>query len=192
MTERRTTVDWFFWLWWVLANVLAWPLGAAAGWTAGEQVARWLGPTAGSLTGMAIVGAIVGLGQWIVLRVRTSESGWWIPASSLGLVGGAATASVAFDWDPAGFITVFGLVGALVGIAQWIVLRRHVSSAGWWVPGTCLGYIAAILASAWLGGLLSFSTPVTFVLISVALGVVFGVISGVLLAGLLGAVRGPH
>jgi hypothetical protein len=37
-----------------------------------------------------------------------------------------------------GFVNGAG-VGTLVGTMQWVVLRRHVSRAGWWVLTSALG-----------------------------------------------------
>jgi len=187
MTEHKRAENWLFWLWWVLANLIAWPMGAVIGWVISHRAARFLGSAIAAIVGMAIAGAIVGLGQWAVIQIRTGQSGWWIPVSSLGLAGGFAAARIALDWNPAGFIVIFGLIGILVGIVQWMVLGQHVPAGGWWIPGTCVGYVGAILVSAWLEGVLSLSSPLSFVLLSVVLGVVFGAISGLLLAGLLSA-----
>jgi hypothetical protein len=45
-----------------------------------------------------------------------------------------------------------GLVGATFGtpfgIAQWIVLRRYLRRAGWWVLATALGYVIVFLLGA--------------------------------------------
>ena len=187
MTEHRRAENWLFWIWWVLANLVAWPMGAAIGWVISQQITRLLGSATASIVGMAVAGAIVGLGQWAVLQARTGQSGWWIPVSSLGLAGGFAAARIALDWDRAGFVVIFGSVGVLVGIVQWMVLGRYVPTGGWWIPGTCVGYVGAILVSAWLEGVFSLSSPLSFVLPSIVLGVVFGAISGLLLAGLLSA-----
>ena len=46
---------------------------------------------------------------------------WWVLASAVG----------------------FAVVRAGVGIAQWFVLRRHVSRAGWWVLASTVGYAVA-------------------------------------------------
>jgi hypothetical protein len=36
--------------------------------------------------------------------------------------------------------------GAVVGIAQWLVLRKHVRPSGWWVPATAAGWAVGAVA----------------------------------------------
>jgi hypothetical protein len=43
------------------------------------------------------------------------------------------------------------IFGALLGTAQWLVLRR-VLMAGWWVPATCLGWAIAGTIGGFLAG----------------------------------------
>ncbi len=42
-----------------------------------------------------------------------------------------------------------GALGAAIGLAQWLVLRRVLGGAGWWVPATMVGY-AALNAAGWI------------------------------------------
>jgi len=39
---------------------------------------------------------------------------------------------------------VGGLEGAVLGLAQWLVLRRYVKQLGWWIVATKGGAIATI------------------------------------------------
>ncbi|MAG37491.1 MAG: hypothetical protein CL878_14745 [Dehalococcoidia bacterium] len=50
---------------------------------------------------------------------------WWVVANFIG-------AFVGFMWPGVG-----------VGIAQWLVLRRHVAVARWWVGSTILGIVVS-------------------------------------------------
>jgi hypothetical protein len=70
---------------------------------------------------------------------------WWVVASSVGLALGFA-AGFAVGFAIGGALSaiasqgVFGaVVGASVGTMQWLVLRRKVSRAGWWVLASTLG-----------------------------------------------------
>ena len=64
-------------------------------------------------------------------------------------------------------------LGALIGLAQWLLLRRYLPQSGWWILATAIGYAIPLEFSTlsplrdppWLGGL------VTFVLFGLALGV---------------------
>ena len=49
---------------------------------------------------------------------------------------------------PMGLLVVLAAVGAAIGAAQWLVLRRHLAGAGWWVPASVVGYAALALLAA--------------------------------------------
>ena len=89
--------------------------------------------------------AQVGWGFWL----------WWVLASTVGLpvgfvVGLAVLEAVGLTGGShfsggAVALVLFGAVaGASVGIAQWLVLRRHVPGAGWWVLTSTVGSAAAV------------------------------------------------
>jgi len=88
-----------------------------------------------------ITGGLTGLAQGLVLRRHGFDAAWWIVATSLGwAVGILIAGSLIFSLDnsiqsndvfrwivPAAFIA-----GGVVGIPQWVVLRRALPSVGWW------------------------------------------------------------
>jgi hypothetical protein len=71
-----------------------------------------------------------------------------------------------------------GIFGALVGMAQWVALRRQIRRAGWWAPITTLGWatggaIAGALSGA-IGGAVTTvggDQGVTGFLLAVAVGI---------------------
>ena len=69
----------------------------------------------------------------------------WVLASMLGFAAGAAMGNAVTDWA---FTALFGAVG---GFMQWLVLRRQIAAAGWWVLASTLGFaiapIAGVMAS---------------------------------------------
>ncbi|MGH2621769.1 MAG: hypothetical protein ACRDHG_14540 [Anaerolineales bacterium] len=82
----------------------------------------------------------------------------WLVASAVGSgVGVVSWVSVGSMAEALGITPQAGISGALIpglvgaafgapsGIAQWIVLRRHVQLAGRWVTATTLGYAAVFL-----------------------------------------------
>jgi len=75
--------------------------------------------------------------------------------------------------DLALLVVILGLVG---GFMQWLVLRRRIARASWWVPASGLGLpialVIAVGAGMSLGGN-SLAAPVL-------MGVVFGVLSGIM------------
>ncbi len=47
-----------------------------------------------------------------------------------------------------------GLMGAIVGVLQWLVLRKWLPGSGWWVAATAGGWAAAGLIAGTLSGFL--------------------------------------
>jgi len=110
---------------------------------------------------------LVGLLQWLVLRNALPRVRWtsWVLAAVLGQI--AATLAVgAIVVAPlllgalhgvasriggpglqlASRLTAGAVLGAVVGLVQWLVLRRHVPAAGWWIlAAVCANAIAAVI-----------------------------------------------
>jgi hypothetical protein len=143
---------------------LQWMLASALGWAIDPAV-----PGAMGLRG-TVVGAIVGVMQWLVLRRRTRQAGWWVLASAAGAgVAGLAVEELLIDtgalsrlWPlDLGTAAIGGAAGLAVGVAEWLVLRRWVRRAGWWVlassVGMAIGYGATdaftILPAFWASAL---------------------------------------
>jgi len=149
MNTERARVGWGFWLWWVLASTVGFAVAFAVFEAVPEAV--------GFAVRMAVGGASVGIAQWLVLRQQVSRAGWWVLASSVGLGVGLL---VVFGVSPRGFVVaeavafaVRGVVGGAVGgIAQWLVLRRQVSRAGWWVLASIVGFAVTLAVAGTVGG----------------------------------------
>lgn len=184
---RSTRTKEKFYLLWVLANGFGWPLG----WGIGQVVGRVVGvvafslalaatealaegampfaPNLADLSGQgwdllaasvaakliegAVMGAVVGVLQWLVLRRRLARAGWWVPANMAGwALGQAAGQVIFFRWllddrvllSAAVWTATAGGVGGLIGTIQWFVLRRRSRRAGWWIPVSTLA-----LAAGW-------------------------------------------
>lgn len=119
-TPRRTDAfDWVFWLQWVMLTTLGWLLG----WTLFTEVGSGVG---------------IGVMQWWMLRTLFPQASWWMLASTLG---GAVGWGIAIILVPSELGILAGaIVGAGIGVAQWLVLRRWVYQAGWWIPLSALGW----------------------------------------------------
>src|SRR5215469_2148348 len=69
----------------------------------------------------------------------------WMALTVLGLVAGLALALplgvpiFAVLGAMAGTPVVLGIVGLSLGMAQWPIIRRHISSPHWWIVGSTLG-----------------------------------------------------
>jgi hypothetical protein len=128
---------WGFILLWVLANAI----GGVTGFTLYmfyAQVDGW-----GIL---ALVWALGGLAQWLVLRQHVRKAGWWILASVIsGAVSLAGSAVLG--------LVLSGAVGAAVGgLVQWLVLRQRVRKAGWWILASAIGGAIGCGVASVMGG----------------------------------------
>ncbi len=117
---------------------------------------------------------------------KSIESGWlgrWIAANALGLgMGMALFAAVAEGieqsgvlgspelGDGVGHLIGLALAGALFGVMQWLVLRRHVARTGWGVLGTAVG-----LTAGYIGGYIMGGPPFDFILAPALAGLLGGV-----------------
>lgn len=106
------------------------------------------------------LGASVGIAQWIVLRRRIPHPNRWVISSiSGGLIGGTvALYAGTTAGDSTNFFVALAVgsivIGAALGIAGWLILRRYVLRAGWWILASAAGVLAAISLSNLLGNLL--------------------------------------
>jgi len=157
-------------------------------------------PHGGALYGMvfgAVFGLVVAIPQWLALRSRASRAYWWV------LVGTSAWAIVylvirTLFWPlaaginfPMGFLAggairgaLDGAVGGLMaGLTQWVILRKWVVQAGWWVLASLIGVTAGWLVF-WLV-FVSFAEAIGFGLATLVGGgiggLVVGAISGIVL-----------
>ena len=121
---------------------------------------------------VAVGGVLAGVLQWLVLRRQVARSGGW---ALTGIVAVAMVGLVVFGVGminaDLGWVLGVALFGTMVGVLQWLVLRRQVPRAGWWVLASTVGWVAGMP----LGGFLGWG----------ALGAVYGAITGGALVWLL-------
>ena len=200
--EAHVPAGRWFWLAWVLASVAAGIVGLAimAETPPFEVgVARSGDPTDTTgysvawavILGGLLCGATLGGVQRRLLRRRLAPLAGWTPASAAGfalgftavwaLAGaahGAAYGHHAVPHAVDGAGTPGGaLLGAAFGAAQWLVLRRRVARAGWWVPANAAGFAA--------GWALAAAAPVDGVPAHFTGGAIFGAVLGLLTGGAL-------
>lgn len=158
---------------WVAVTVLAW----VAGGLLAELLSRRLhvGVAASLLEGI-VIGAVLGVLQRRVLRPHLPISLWWVVATAavLGLLSYVIAqdpfrtlfASWMMAWVPpvtpptasvylgTGAVNVIvgvllgSVTGALLGTAQWLLLRRERPEAGRWVVANVVGMGAGLAAGA--------------------------------------------
>jgi hypothetical protein len=143
------------WFLWIMATSVGWVLG------------RLLLPNLALVT----VGLAIGILQWFLLQRRFKQAWQWILATAAGWMVGSVISYAAI---PAGMDFLVGiLVGITTGSAQWLILRREVRWAGWWI---IINVVAWTTGLAFLPGLIS-------------TGAIVGLITATALALLLNAPR---
>ena len=142
--------DWTLWLQWVMVTTLGWVLG-------GIMLAEFA---------LGVLGIVIGVLQWVVLRQYIRQAGWWILASAGGWAIGWLMVMVI---PPEVGIPIGTVLGAAIGVNQWLILQRHLRRAGWWVVVSILAWTMG------LGGLAG----------ELLVGTVVGAITGIVLELLL-------
>jgi hypothetical protein len=213
---KRTTL----WSQWVLANALAELLGlgtSALLWLGlifnVEQRLGVMSAAAIVVVGSTLLeGSAVGIGQWLVLRriwPTLKWQQWWlgtaigafiawtlgmIPSTLMSLAEETTTTTPAPEisdivvWSLA---ALMGLVlGPILALPQWFILRRHVAHAGWWIPGNAaawgLGMPVIFMGMGLIPEGAVTLTTLVIVLLSLALaGAVVGMVHGTVLLWLL-------
>src|SRR5690242_5500626 len=162
----------------ILGYILAMGLYAAGiGTGGGGLIALMLGLP----LGVVPAGIVIAVAQAAVLAYMDTPTGWtrhagwrWAVATACGWIVGLVGGYMAFSvigrlvpqrWDSAPVVlavTLIGLAttGALLGLAQWLVLRTHVAHAGRWVAASAAGTAGGgLLIIAILQMLTGYPTP---------------------------------
>lgn len=160
--------EWFFYPGWVVLTALSIPVAFAITWIIVSQVEQVIGGrvmingrsriTEDWLAGYVFVpalGLVTGLLQYWLLCRYLPGMGWWVGATALGWPLAAAIVSFLNIFLPENLDTnanwfvflMIILVSGLIGFMQWLVLRRCVPHAIWWIPATIAGWMTVRLAA---------------------------------------------
>ena len=151
-------------------------------------------------------GAVLGWAQSRMLRRELPDlrSGDWVRATaagaavawSIGMLPSTLSRQLLELWPP--LMVGLGLVaGALllstIGVAQWLVLRRHVDRSGVWVLANALAWIAGLTVVFAAIGVAPSDAPVMIALFGVVgglgMGLTVALVTGLFLVRLLDRVR---
>lgn len=154
---------------------LAWVAATTLGWVVAEVIYRTLVDAivvAALVRGGVGVGVFMAVFQALVLRRHLRQPAGWILASGIAAVLGPPVATVVI----ANAYSAFGIgvtlaatmaltslaVGLFAGAMQWLVLRRPVPRAAWWIPASALAMGAGMpLAGLVAGAALSIIGAIT-------------------------------
>ena len=214
MQSSNTKIGWSIWLQWVLASILGYGVGTTIGNALASLIPAMtcsqsfsdsfidrltnfpcIQPSLGLVVIVIILGLAGGFMQWLVLRRRIAGAGWWVPASGLGFPIALVVADgTGRRLDIATPILMGILFGVLSGILPWIVLRRKITRAGWWVLahllGSLVGGALGILAFHAMG-LIRFY-QFTWAAAGAMFGAGLGAITGITLVWLLRQATAKH
>jgi hypothetical protein len=98
----------------------------------------------GMYTFIPIVGLLTGVLQYGLLRRYLPQMGWWVAATIGGwllgvfltlIPGWLSWTNPLFNLDLA-----FIVMGLSIGVGQWLLLRRRLPRAGWWIGANVAGW----------------------------------------------------
>lgn len=127
MTDTKSkTMDWALWFYWIMATTLGWLLGSFL------------------FNGIPVIisGAVISAFQWTVLYKRIYKAWRWAIYSSLGWIV-SYILFVIFLAPNMGFF-LGPLIGVVVGFTQWLLLRKEVDWAGWWIIISTLAWTTGL------------------------------------------------
>lgn len=208
--ERR------LWRRWTIANGVGEVVGLGLVGVVGVVLAAGLadggiGPIAlaALLVGLGTVeGAVVGYAQWRAMRgaFRSLDARSWVGATAAGAfvawTVGVAPSTLGAVGTPSGgpaepplpvvlgLASLLGIVaGVLLSGAQWLVLRRHATTAWWWLPANAVAWAVGMPvvfagASAIPAGPPDAASVLVVLATAGAAGLVVGAIHGVVLVRL--------
>lgn len=212
MQEQNSHNGLILWERWVLATAA----GQVVGLTAIAAINATLTKTdnlnmyAILLSIGAVEGAVIGFFQWLVLRRYIDKAIWWIVATTGGailawLMGLAVSIlmalAFAYGGDGQHYLELmlgviflgFG-VGAILGFAQWLILRTslraYIRQASWWTATNALAWGLGLLVAFMGTGIettskFSAQTMLISAATGAAMGTVIGGITGIALVWLL-------
>ena len=127
MTDTESkTMDWALWFYWIMATTL--------GWLAGNLLFGGIP--------VIIAGVAIAVLQWSVLYKRIHKAWRWGVFSALGWIIGYILFVIFLQ--PSMSVLLGPVMGGIVGIAQWFLLREEVEWAGWWIVISILAWTTGL------------------------------------------------
>ena len=166
---------------WFLATFLGWFIGIILAIVLSYAIVNLFYPEETNLIVGLVLGAVVGGAQVIAVRRTLYLTRRWILGAAVGMgipfIIGVVVGKILFSGAEAsdiGLVPIAIVGGALAGLIQAPMLKRHTARAKWWILASVVSWGAAWLVSTAWGGLGLFTG-----------GLVLGAVSGFLVIWLL-------
>ncbi len=139
---------WGLWLWWVLACTVGWGVGGQVG----AALDSYRNIMVTGFLAVAVGGVLAGVLQWLVLRPHVAGAGWWVPSSILAAIAvGVVAFGVGLVNADVGWVGAVGMLGTVLGVLQWLILRGQFTGAGWWVLACTVGWVVGMPVGGFVG-----------------------------------------
>ena len=127
MTDTKSeSMDWALWFYWIMATTLGWLFGS-----------MFFNGIPLIISGVAVAGL-----QWVVLYKRIQKAWRWAILSSIGWMIGYILLAIFF---PAFMMLLVGpVMGGILGLLQWFLLKQEVEWAGWWIVISMLAWTTGL------------------------------------------------
>ena len=147
--SQQTSLDWALWFYWIVATTSGWLIGNLF------------------FGGIPIIisGVLIAAMQWAVLYKRIIPSWHWFVLSSFAWI---VSIIVMVLFLPEANLLTGPLLGGVLGVTQWLILRKTFNWAGWWIVISILAWttgltlMPGLLTSGTLPGALTGITLVIF------------------------------
>ncbi len=166
LTDNRKP-PWSFYLEWVMLTAISIPVAWAITWVILSRIVQVVGGTilvggvrhitedyiAGYIF-MPLLGLLIGVVQYALLRgylprmaawIAATVLGWVLPLSLLYLSSTGLLPAPSLDPISSGAVA-FAIIGASIGLCQWFVLRRRIPRAALWILISIVGWCVAGIA----------------------------------------------
>jgi hypothetical protein len=125
--KDKPAFDAAFWFQWIMATTLGWLLGGYL------------------LAHLPVLPGGIGTGvlQWPILYQRIPRAWRWMLATALSWLAGAFLLLLAVPGGLQQLLAGF-VVGPMVGLGQWLILRHEVRWAGWWIVVSTMAWVTGL------------------------------------------------
>jgi hypothetical protein len=153
----RKKPEWSFYFIWVSWTTLCIPVGYALSFIPLSIIILFIGDYIyvngvqhitedylGPYVFFPMIGLLIGLVQYGILRPYLPRIGGWILVTAVGWPIGLFLIAISYRlkwiYPTRYFDVVFFLMGLSIGVAQWLLLRQRLPRAGWWIAANLVGW----------------------------------------------------